>query len=122
MSTEIPNPEQTGDPDVIEEIQLDLDENLVCGLIEVYANNELSPPSASYVLKCLDVREQHGQSIAAVFESLGRAVFNESLIKIVMEKVERTLDEKSTFVVETKEDRLLRESLDAPEGYPQGYE
>ena len=65
------------------------DEDLICDMLWLYASQNLSEPSQSIIREVLDIRKSHGQSIGAVFESMGRSVFNEILLQALTEKLKR---------------------------------
>jgi hypothetical protein len=69
----------------ISEIEVDLDHDLICRIIDMHARNIFSDASYSIMLDVLDVPEI--KDINDVYLAFGKAMFNEILLKTLEEKM-----------------------------------
>jgi len=72
----------------IEEIEVDLPDDLVCQIIDIWVQDMLSPASVTYFDKAMSERQQ-GDPLYEIYAAVGKSVTNEILLDVLKEAVAR---------------------------------
>jgi len=101
---------ETEKPDKFEDMDINLDDDLICNIIDRQAKADLSSASYSFVETALRNRKKDKQPIETLFEAFGRAVFNEIVVRLVMAESEAKVEsEAKEHKIENKDSKETNE-------------